>query len=274
MFAYNPRSLEQPVPILRLIMTTLSSFQKTDNVDDHLAADYNRFLGGVLRAEFVNTETITATKELDDSDCQFQVITPSGANRTVELAPEAITNHVTIVYNADTTYEIPIKDDSGAIVYDILSPGRWAMFVPVSGEGWVRTAPSGYSLQFLSAQDNPADATTYYFGAWAGTQWTSLANRRYVYVPRSGRIKAVYFSVFISGTLATSEMGTLSVRLNDTTDTIVSSAVTFTANQQVFSKTDLSIVVAAGDTLLLKLVTPTWVTNPTAASISATVWIE
>lgn len=117
-------------------MADLTDFQKTDLVDDHLAADYNRLLGAVLRAEFVNTETITGTKELADSDCQMQVITPSGANRTVELPPEATTNHVHFIKcAAGSSYDVVVKDDSGAATYCTLDAGESVLCIP-AGSAW------------------------------------------------------------------------------------------------------------------------------------------
>ncbi len=117
-------------------MADLTAFFKTDLVDDHLAAHMNVLIAAALRAEYTNTETITATKALSDNDCQFQVITASGADRTVELAPEATTNHITIIYNTGATYKIPVKDDSGSVTLITLGVDEWAMFTPISGETW------------------------------------------------------------------------------------------------------------------------------------------
>jgi len=117
-------------------MTTLNSFFPTDGVDDVLDDWIQDLLGAVIRAEYVNTETITATKELADSDCQMQVITPSGANQTVELAPEATTNHVFFIKNpSGATYDIPIKDDSGVTTYCTLDADQWALCIP-AGSAW------------------------------------------------------------------------------------------------------------------------------------------
>lgn len=134
-------------------MADLTSFQVTDDVTDNLAEYHNRLLGGTLRAEFVNTETISATKELADADCQYQVITASGATRTVELAPEASTNHITIIYNTTPSsdgYDVDVKDDSGATTLVSLGPDEWAVFLPVYGEGWktwyINNPPAGQSV--------------------------------------------------------------------------------------------------------------------------------
>jgi len=117
-------------------MTTLNDFIVTDDVTDVLAAHINVLQANALRAEYHNTETITATKELADSDTAIQVITPSGANRDVELAPEASDNHLTLIINPSaSTYNVLIKDDSGASTYAVLRPGNLAMCYP-DGTSW------------------------------------------------------------------------------------------------------------------------------------------
>jgi hypothetical protein len=123
-------------------MTTLSSFEKTDLVHDHVAADYNRLMANALRPEFANTETISATKELTDADCQFQFITASGANRTVELAPEATTNHSTFIHNSGASNSVLVKDDSGTTTFVTLAPDDWAFFVSMNAEGWKMVSSS------------------------------------------------------------------------------------------------------------------------------------
>lgn len=117
-------------------MTTLTDFLKVDGADYPLAEYFNFLYATALRAEMTNTQTITATKELTDNDVQFQVITASGADRTVELAPEAASNHITVIYNASASNKIPIKDDSGATTFITLLPGDWALCMPIFGQTW------------------------------------------------------------------------------------------------------------------------------------------
>lgn len=117
-------------------MTTLNDFNVTDDVTDNLATYNNRFLGSMFSADNTNTETITATKELADSDCIYQVITASGASRTVELPPEATTNHPHLIYNTSASNTVPVKDDSGTTTFITLAADEWALFFPVNGEAW------------------------------------------------------------------------------------------------------------------------------------------
>lgn len=116
-------------------MTTLADFDLVDLVDDHEAGDVNILRGGIWRAEYRNVETITATKELADSDCPIQLITASGANRTVELAPEATTNHFTYIKNAGGSNNVLVKDDSGVTTFATLAPGEYAIFIS-DGAAW------------------------------------------------------------------------------------------------------------------------------------------
>lgn len=117
-------------------MGTLNDIVLVDGTNYPLAEYMNKFFAGLIRPEYSNTETITGTKELTDADYWLQVITPSGADRTVELAPEAASNHLTVIYNAGSTYNVAVKDDSGAITYKTLVPDEFTVFLPVYGEGW------------------------------------------------------------------------------------------------------------------------------------------
>lgn len=152
-------------------MTTLTDFLKVDGVNYPLAEYFNFLYATALRAEMTNTETIAATKELTDNDVQFQVITASGADRTVELAPEATSNHVTIIENGGSSNHVLVKDDSGTVTFVTLAPGDWALFFPMGGTAWrfikERTdewIEVGETWTYASASTitAPTDATTRY----------------------------------------------------------------------------------------------------------------
>jgi hypothetical protein len=117
-------------------MGSLADILKVDGTDYPLAEYFNIFFATALRAEFTNTETITATKQLTDDDYQIQIITASGANRDVELAPEATTNHITILCNGGASNNVVVKDDSAAVTYATLRPDEWVMCIPLNAEGW------------------------------------------------------------------------------------------------------------------------------------------
>lgn len=123
------------------------------------------------------------------------------------------------------------------------------------------------STYFGATGSNPADSTSYVIGPHPGVGLaTTFANYR-TFIPRTGKLIAAYGSTLTVGTLGTAENSTVSFRLNDTTDTTVSSTVTFNVIHTEFSNTSLSVAVTAGNYFAGKLATPAWVTNPTAVLI-------
>lgn len=144
----------------------------------------------------------------------------------------------------------------------------------LTGTGTALTAAkSGYTIFVSAASTSPADAATLYMGARSSAALGSVSTER-VYIPRAGTVKAIYLSFANTGTLGTGETYTVSFRLNNTTDTTISSAVTNDAAQTAFNNIGLGITVAAGDFFEIKFVFPTWATNPTAVFPSATIYVE
>lgn len=117
-------------------MTTMNDFNYVDLLDDHHADHVNVLMATAFRAEYSNTETITATKELNNADTPTQIITASGADRTVELAPEDSSNHITLIYNAGGSNNVVVKDDSGATTFATLAPGEFVLCYPILGVAW------------------------------------------------------------------------------------------------------------------------------------------
>jgi hypothetical protein len=128
----------------------------------------------------------------------------------------------------------------------------------------------GYHLPlFYFNAGTPADATTYFISPTGGLVATA-ANYK-LRIPRAGVIRRVY----IDGncTTGTSETSTISIRLNDTTDTTIVSTLAFNASPFAFSNTSMSVTVAQGDFINVKWVSPSWVSNPTNVSMWVSVWI-
>lgn len=130
-----------------------------------------------------------------------------------------------------------------------------------------------YALQAAAAATSPGDNTTTYMGTPMGAAFGSVNNQR-IYIPKSGIIKAVFLNYAVTTVIGTSETATVSLRLNDTTDTQISNAVTLDAAQKAFNNTALNIPVAAGDFFELKQVWPNWATNPTGVRGNATILIQ
>lgn len=131
----------------------------------------------------------------------------------------------------------------------------------------------GVPFALATAWAGPTDATTVYF-ALPGLNILANSAARRIYFNRAGTLTKFRCSVYVAGTLATTEQSTLFFRLNDTTNTNISTVVQFDALQQTYSNTGLAITIADGDFGVIGLTTPTWVTNPTSIGIECTGWIQ
>lgn len=118
---------------------------------------------------------------------------------------------------------------------------------------------------------NPADASTYYFGNFPQDGLTGTAASYPWYMPRAGIITGITVRMVITGA-GSAETSTLSIRLNNTTDTAVTAAIALNAN---FLQTyPLSISVANLDFIEMKWATPTWSTNPTGVRGGVLIHLE
>lgn len=135
------------------------------------------------------------------------------------------------------------------------------------------TGYQGYSLQCGIPSINPADSTTYYFGAANAAVGNTTDGAFALTIPKSGTIKAVAIDIYTGGTLGSSETSTWSVRVN-TTNTTISSTVTTNATTNRFSNTSMSVAVVAGDILQVVFAAPAYATNPTTVRGNITVYIE
>lgn len=138
--------------------------------------------------------------------------------------------------------------------------------------------PTLIPLPFLWAGDaggfNPLDATTYYSGMFPGTDPTTSETGIRLVVPFNCVVRAAAIQVFVGGTLGSGESATFAIRANTSTDSTLSSSVTFASLQNNFNVTGLAISLTKGDQLQLKVTTPTWVTNPTTVLYQCTLLIE
>lgn len=132
----------------------------------------------------------------------------------------------------------------------------------------------GYALNGATVKNggNPTDASTYFFGATNATCISFTASgRSQIYIPKAGTIK--HIRVTIDNTAGTSETSTMYLRLNNTTDTTISSSIANNAASQTYSL-DTSVAVIVGDYVEFKWVCPTWVTNPTNVGVNWIIYIE
>lgn len=117
-----------------------------------------------------------------------------------------------------------------------------------------------YAIPFQIPAWNPTDAQTVYFGGITRAPST-VANTDKIFFRQAGVIKIVNLYTF-AAVAGSNQAWSLYVRLNDTTDTLVAT-VSAATQERIFNNSGLAIAVAAGDYIQLKMVNPTWTTDPT-----------
>ena len=131
---------------------------------------------------------------------------------------------------------------------------------------------SGYTLQAACAAFNPADASNYYLASRFTIVPSAAVTSMKLYITKPGTIKRIL--VEFSCTIGSNEAAAIYIRVNDTTDVLVHSGVQLNVSPQYYLNDTLNVSVSLWDFITLKLVTPTWVTNPTALDINAVIYIE
>lgn len=137
------------------------------------------------------------------------------------------------------------------------------------------TGYQGYTLNAKIGTLNnlsPADAATYYWGGSIYNAFNSTPAVKRLYIPKAGTIKTIFIT--FNQTAGSAETSTIYVRLNNTTDTIVSSSVINNATSTTISNTALAISVIAGDYIEIKWITPVWATNPLNLAVDVIIYLE
>lgn len=120
-------------------------------------------------------------------------------------------------------------------------------------------------VQIISAsQVNPTDSNTYFLGNNGGFQSPTSTSIAYRFITNYCTITAAYGQFIVNGTLASSENNTVSIRVNGSSVTDISTTIQLTANPTTFNNTGLSIALVPGDYIEIRWTTPAWVTNPTS----------
>lgn len=170
-----------------------------------------------------------------------------------------------------------LKDYNGNGVVDLGSSGN--QFKDVYAKKFYRDGVEltggggglGYTLSLQALTSSPADGATIYFGQLPKAPTTS-ANISKIYIRKAGTIKAANIYSY-AGTAGTAEAWVANIRLNNTTDTEIASVASAT-NERVWSNTSLNIAVNVGDYIEIKMVNPTWATNPLTFIPAGYIYIE
>lgn len=108
---------------------------------------------------------------------------------------------------------------------------------------------------------SPADATTYYI--YPNFLLTSETGATRFYPPTAGTITRARVQVGVQGVNGTTESVAVYLRKNATTDYALTTTMTYDSTFNTVNATGLSIPVTDGDYFTVKIVCPTWATNPT-----------
>jgi len=128
----------------------------------------------------------------------------------------------------------------------------------------------GYTLTVTSIAGNMNNGLTYYFGN-IGRSMLTTADISRLYIPKTGTIKKAYITQY-SGLAGTITSITVSIRLNNTTDTLVATS-SATTNLRTYNNNALSINVTEGDYIEMK-VTSVSTVAPTLNVFGGTLYIE
>ncbi len=126
------------------------------------------------------------------------------------------------------------------------------------------TKTSFLSLKGLNF--SPADGLSYYFVDSEAPNANGSIFR--FYAPSDIIIKKAYISFVVTTTLGTTETSSIFIRVNNTTDTLISNAVINNATNTQVSNTSLNLAVSAGSYFNIKWTTPAWGVNPTNMQIN------
>jgi len=142
--------------------------------------------------------------------------------------------------------------------------------------GWVTPASGGgmgYVINVMAASlATVADGATLYFGCLAGLAPQTTAQLARVYIPKAGTIKVAEIWAR-AATAGGAENWSAYVRKNNTVDTLIQTIAVAAATRR-WTNVALNVAVVAGDFVEIKLVNPTWVTNPATLALGGVLYVE
>lgn len=136
----------------------------------------------------------------------------------------------------------------------------------------VSTPTLGMRYAVYTLSHDPVGGGDVHFGG-APIVPTASAGSARVYVLAGGTITGASVYCYAASVAGTGEDWTLSIRLNDSTDTAIATVASTSAGR-VFTNLGLSIAVVAGDFFELKATLPSWATAPEGVTYGGGVYIE
>lgn len=132
---------------------------------------------------------------------------------------------------------------------------------------------NGYVINVMAGNlATVADNATYYFGCLAALAPQTTAQLARIYIPKAGTIKVAEIWAR-TATAGTAENWSAYIRKNNSADTLIQT-IAVGATTRRWTNTALALAVALGDFVEIKLICPTWVTNPATLALGGTLYIE
>jgi len=197
------------------------------------------------------------------------------ADRTLSIA-DAVADGATKGAAAFTASDF--NSSSGVISLDYTNGQKASALQPgfLSASDFSLLNRDTFTIRMNWATYSLADATTYYFAESAASLTSSATLYLYKFPFDCKLVGASIYSM--NGTNnASAESSTVYFRLNNTTDVLLSNAVSFGGTapvSNITTVTGLSQSITAGNTANLKIVTANWATNPTGASLFVLLYFE
>lgn len=164
------------------------------------------------------------------------------------------------------------ENTSSSMVYVLIDIGgtQYKTEFGVVSHGSVYNVVSAVISTFVSS-------STYYLGSKAGLEPQTVATYAPLYITKSGVLDTAYIhwqdNVYGGGIAGSNENVSVYIRLNNTTDTLIAT-ISNVNSAKLFSNTGLTISVAQGDYIEIKLVTPAWVTSPVDIAVGGVLYIQ
>lgn len=164
------------------------------------------------------------------------------------------------------------------LVYVVADPGGTPVDRKAQIANLLRAGPrSGYFTFHGGGATGhaPADSTTYFIGAGGVFAPLTTGAIYFPAMPRGGTVTRAYVTVLVAGTLGSAEASTIRVRnTSAATNQNISAALGMSLVNNRVNNTAMTLAFSAGDELSIELVTPAWVTNPTAVFYNITIEVE
>jgi hypothetical protein len=224
------------------------------------------------RALISNVSGKVAVSATTDTELGYVSGVTSGIQSQLNGKQATLTNPVT---GTGTNNQIAYFNSTGSTIASLST----ATYPSLTELSYVKGATSavqtqldskGYTLALVASVGNLNNGTTYYFGN-VGRSPVIVPDVSRVYIPKTGTITKAYIGHY-SATTGTITSITVSIRLNNTTDTLVATS-TASALFRTYNNNALSINVTEGDYFEIKVVSVNTVT-PGNNVFGGTIYIE